>query len=47
MKTSVALPKDLRDEAVKVAARHGVSMSEYLVRLLRADLKERKQKLKG
>ena len=45
LKTSVALPKDLLEEAHKVAARHGVSMSEYLARLLRADLDERQKEL--
>jgi hypothetical protein len=41
-KTSVALPVDVREEARKVAAHHGISLSEYLVRLLRADLSIRK-----
>jgi len=45
IKTSVALPPDLREEAHKVASKYGVSLSEYIVRLLRSDLQARKEDL--
>ena len=42
LKTSVALPSDVHQEAREVAKRHGISLSEYLVRLLQTDLTARK-----
>lgn len=42
LKTSVALSKDVLHEAHQVAREHKVSLSEYITRLLRADLDERK-----
>ena len=41
LKTSVGLPRDIHRDARDVASRHGLSLSEYLVRLIRADLLER------
>jgi hypothetical protein len=43
MKTSVSLPPDLQQAAHGVAIQYGMSLSEYVVRLLRADLAERNQ----
>jgi metal-responsive CopG/Arc/MetJ family transcriptional regulator len=43
LKTSVALSKDVLHEAHQVARKHGVSLSEYITRLLQADLDERKK----
>jgi hypothetical protein len=42
LKTSVALPEDVQREAYEVARQHGLSLSEYVVRLLRVDLAERR-----
>jgi hypothetical protein len=47
LKTSVGIPKDVQQEARKVAVAHGVSLSEYIVRLLQADLASRKEEQKG
>ena len=41
LKTSVSLPRDIQQEAREVAIQHGISLSEYLARLLRTDLEER------
>lgn len=46
LKTSVALPEDVQQEAREVALAHGISLSDYLVRLLRADLEARKSEQK-
>ena len=42
LKTSVALPRDVQEEAREVAKAHGISLSDYIVRLLREDLTSRK-----
>lgn len=42
-KTSIALPGDLQDEARKIAERYGISLSEYVKRLVEADLTERRK----
>ena len=42
LKTSVALPRDVQQEAHAVAVKHGISLSEYVVRLLQSDLAQRK-----
>jgi hypothetical protein len=42
LKTSVALPFDLTQEAHAIAAKHNISLSEYITRLLRMDLADRK-----
>jgi hypothetical protein len=47
LKTSVALPRDIQQEARDVAKQHGVSLSDYIVRLLRADLTARKLEKEG
>lgn len=42
LKTSVAMPPSLVTEAKGVASSYGISLSEYLVRLLEADLRDRR-----
>lgn len=42
LKTSVSLPRDIQQEAQEVAIQHGISLSEYMVRLLQSDLAQRK-----
>jgi len=41
IKTSVALPSDLLPRAHQIAEAHDLSMSEYLSRILRADVEKR------
>jgi metal-responsive CopG/Arc/MetJ family transcriptional regulator len=41
-KTSVSLPGDLLREANLVARKHGISLSEYVKRVVEADLAERR-----
>ena len=41
IKTSVALPSDLLPKAHQIASSYGLSMSEYLSRILRADVEKR------
>lgn len=46
LKTSVSLPRDVHQSAHEVASQHGISLSEYVVRLLKFDLAERNQQSK-
>jgi hypothetical protein len=43
VKTSVSLPQDVQREAYRVARQHDISLSEYVTKLLRADLEERQK----
>jgi len=40
-KTSVSLPKELQEQARKVANEYGITLSAYIVKLLRCDLESR------
>jgi len=42
-KTSIALPVDVQDAARNVARRNGISLSEYVVRVVRCDLEARRR----
>lgn len=47
IKTSVALPSDLLPKAHQIAKYYGLSMSEYLSLILRADVEKRSRDLLG
>jgi hypothetical protein len=47
LKTSVSLPQDILPAAREVAKAHGVSLSDYIARLLREDLTSREIERKG
>ncbi len=42
VKTSLTLPKKMRDRALVVAREHEVSLSDYVEQLLRQDLNDRR-----
>jgi hypothetical protein len=47
VKTSVTLPRGVRQRAAAVARSHDLSLSQYVTRLLERDLAEREQEQGG